>query len=73
MGYFQFGLCPNYKHTTQECLDEHLLKMVRPQDNVIEGITRYYPKDGNKVYEMRYRLPKMVCPHCVLQWRYISG
>lgn len=35
---------------------------------------RYYPKDGSKVYEMKYKLPpSFSCPHCVLQWRYISG
>ncbi|KRT86798.1 hypothetical protein AMK59_1451, partial [Oryctes borbonicus] len=73
MGYFEFGVCPNYKNTTQDCLDRNILKVLKPQENVDKAATRYYPKDENKVYEMRYRLPKMVCPHCVLQWRYRSG
>ncbi|CAG5046867.1 unnamed protein product [Parnassius apollo] len=36
--------------------------------------TRYYPKEGSLVYEMKYKLPdNLVCSHCVLQWRYIAG
>lgn len=67
-GYFQFSICPDFKNTSQDCLDQHVLKMARRPD-----ATKYYPTEGNKVYEMKYRLPKMPCQHCVLQWRYISG
>lgn len=74
MGYFTFSVCQNYKNTTQECLDKNILKNVKPQKGEDKALTRFYPKDGNKVYEMRYKLPDTInCPHCVLQWRYISG
>lgn len=72
-GYFTFALCSNYKNTTQDCLDKNILKLMKPQDTSRYSDVRYYPKEGNKVYEMKYRLPKISCPHCVLQWRYIAG
>lgn len=72
-GYFVFAMCPDYKNTTQKCLDKTILKLIKPQNNTDHGGTKYYPKDGNRVYEMKYRLPKKTCPHCVLQWRYIAG
>lgn len=72
-GYFEFGVCPDYKSTTQKCLDKNILKLVKPQENTDHNGVRYYPKEGNKVYEIKYRLPKKTCPHCVLQWRYIAG
>lgn len=31
MGYFTFTICEDYKNTTQECLDKHFLKTLRPQ------------------------------------------
>lgn len=47
---------------------------MKPQEGVDHGNIRYYPKEGNKVYEMKYRLPaKKSCDHCILQWRYIAG
>ncbi|CAK1589901.1 unnamed protein product [Parnassius mnemosyne] len=67
MGYFEFRVCEEPKATTQECLDKNVLI-----DNNNE--TRYYPKHGSVVYEMKYKLPdKLECSHCVLQWRYIAG
>ncbi|RZC00575.1 uncharacterized protein BDFB_010981, partial [Asbolus verrucosus] len=72
-GYFEFAICPDYKTTTQKCLDKNILKLVKPQENVDHNGVRYFPKEGNKVYEMKYRLPKKTCEHCVLQWRYIAG
>ncbi|XP_028138706.2 uncharacterized protein LOC114333082 isoform X1 [Diabrotica virgifera virgifera] len=72
-GYFEFAICPNYKTPTQECLDQNILTLVRPQENVEHKGVRYFPKEGNKVYEMKYKLPKKSCEHCVLQWRYIAG
>ncbi|XP_018579161.1 uncharacterized protein LOC108917166 [Anoplophora glabripennis] len=72
-GYFEFSLCPNYKAPTQECLSKNILKLVRPQEDVDHKNVRYFPKEGNKVYEMKYRLPKNSCEHCLLQWRYIAG
>lgn len=67
-GFFEFRVCEEPKGTTQECLDKNVLK--------IEGRdgTKFFPRDGNKVYEMKYRLPEgLECAHCVLQWRYIAG
>ncbi|XP_060533907.1 uncharacterized protein LOC132706543 [Cylas formicarius] len=72
-GYFEFSICPDFKYTTQACLDENKLKLVRPQEGVDHQGSRYFPKEGNKVYEMKYRLPKRTCKHCILQWRYIAG
>lgn len=66
-GYFEFRVCDEPKGTTQECLDKNVL--------TIDGsTTKFYPRDGNKVYEMKYQLPDdFECAHCVLQWRYIAG
>ncbi|XP_063929820.1 uncharacterized protein LOC135142089 [Zophobas morio] len=72
-GYFTFAICPNYKTTTQECLDKHILQLAKPQEGVDHQGIRFYPKAGNSVYEMKYRLPKKSCEHCILQWRYIAG
>ncbi|XP_017776785.1 PREDICTED: uncharacterized protein LOC108562829 [Nicrophorus vespilloides] len=72
-GFFEFSLCPNFKNATQECLARNILQLLKPQENVEHMSTRYFPKDGNKVYEMKYKLPKLTCPHCLLQWRYIAG
>ncbi|XP_025834194.1 uncharacterized protein LOC108744522 isoform X2 [Agrilus planipennis] len=72
-GYFIFSLCPDYKNTTQYCLDKNILTLAKPQSDVEHKSVKYYPKEGNRVYEIKYRLPKMSCEHCVLQWRYIAG
>ncbi|KAK4877772.1 hypothetical protein RN001_010278 [Aquatica leii] len=72
-GYFTFSVCPEYKNVTQECLDKNILKNTRSQDGLVYSDIRFYPRDGSKVYEMKYKLPKMQCSHCVLQWRYIAG
>lgn len=72
-GYFEFAICSDYKNASQECLDKNILKLVKPQDDVDHEGYKYYPKEGNKIYEMKYKLPKMACKHCLLQWRYIAG
>ncbi|KAF5280730.1 hypothetical protein FQA39_LY18013 [Lamprigera yunnana] len=72
-GHFTFSLCPDYKNGSQECLDKYMLKNARPQDGLAYNDVRYYPREGSKVYEMKYRLPNLSCPHCILQWRYIAG
>ncbi|KAL0867947.1 hypothetical protein ABMA27_008620 [Loxostege sticticalis] len=67
-GYFEFRICDEFKGTTQDCLDKNVLKLNGRDD------TKFYPRDGNKVYEMKYRLPEgFECSHCVMQWRYIAG
>ncbi|KAL3272128.1 hypothetical protein HHI36_022611 [Cryptolaemus montrouzieri] len=72
-GYFEFAICPDYKTPSQECFNKHILKLLKTQEGVDHKNFRYFPKEGNKVYEMKYRLPKKKCEHCVLQWRYIAG
>lgn len=67
-GFFEFKVCDDAKTTEQECLDKSVLHLEGRDE------TRYYPREGNKVYEMKYRLPDNVeCSHCVLQWKYIAG
>ncbi|GLV37061.1 uncharacterized protein CBL_02108 [Carabus blaptoides fortunei] len=74
-GHFEFRLCPNYRNTTQDCLDKYVLRLARMKSE--EGMDplgyRYFPRDGNKIYEIKYRLPDLSCSHCVLQWIYIAG
>ncbi|CAH2229460.1 jg20846 [Pararge aegeria aegeria] len=67
-GYFQFRICDNSSVSDQECMDKYVLSLEGRED------TKYYPKEGNKVYEMKYQLPEgLNCSHCVLQWKYIAG
>lgn len=71
-GHFEFRMCPNMENTTQDCLDQYVLERYTPDSKELE--TKFYPKDGNKIYEMQYKLPKdLLCDHCVMQWRYIAG
>lgn len=72
-GFFEFSICPDYKTASQDCLDKNILKLLKPQEGVDHQNSRYFPKEGNKVYEIKYRLPKKKCDHCLLQWRYIAG
>ena len=71
MGYFEFRLCPQNNPlvpASQSCLDRHLLE----QSNG-EG-ARYYPGDGNQVFDIRLKLPaNLTCSQCVLQWRYVAA
>ncbi|XP_072934233.1 uncharacterized protein [Epargyreus clarus] len=67
-GFFEFRVCEDHKDTTQECLDKNVLQLGGRNES------KFYPKEGNKIYEMKYRLPEgLECTHCVLQWRYIAG
>lgn len=67
-GYFEFRLCDEPSETTQDCLNKNVLKLAGRNG------TKFYPKDGNKIYEMKYHLPEdLECAHCVLQWRYLAG
>ncbi|KAJ8676581.1 hypothetical protein QAD02_012368 [Eretmocerus hayati] len=69
-GYFEFRTCGmKYRNqeVNQECLDENLLT----GDN---GTARYYPGEGNRIFEAEYKLPDgLTCAWCVFQWRYIAG
>ncbi|XP_017846141.1 uncharacterized protein LOC108602518 isoform X2 [Drosophila busckii] len=75
MGYFEFRLCPT-PSGKQACLDEHVLPIMsgspsQPGANDLD--TRFYPRNGSRIYEMKARLPDMLCNQCVLQWRYVAG
>ncbi|XP_019555760.2 uncharacterized protein LOC109425025 [Aedes albopictus] len=76
MGYFEFRICDNVK-AQQECLDQHPLKILSgtpsiPHPNDLE--TRFYPRNGSRIYEMKAELPQSFqCTNCVIQWKYIAG
>lgn len=59
-GFFEFRLCSNYRNTTQECLDRKVLRLASSYKTGYNkgpdplGI-KFYPRDGNKIYEMRYK------------------
>ncbi|XP_043064454.1 uncharacterized protein LOC108100432 isoform X2 [Drosophila ficusphila] len=75
MGYFEFRLCPN--HTAKQlCLDQNILTILdgspsQPYSSDLD--TRFYPRNGSRIYEIYARLPNFSCDHCVLQWRYVAG
>ncbi|XP_023318551.1 uncharacterized protein LOC106655600 isoform X2 [Trichogramma pretiosum] len=70
MGYFEFRTCPmtyNNREVNQECLDRYVLR----GEN---GTARYYPGEGNRIFEAYYKLPDgLTCAQCVFQWRYVAG
>ncbi|XP_062562175.1 uncharacterized protein LOC134225820 [Armigeres subalbatus] len=76
MGYFEFRICDNVK-AQQDCLDQHPLKILSgtpsiPHPNDLE--TRFYPRNGSRIYEMKAELPQnFQCTNCVIQWKYIAG
>lgn len=68
MGYFEFRICNDPASNEQDCMDKHVLHLQGKED------TKFYPKEGNAIYEMKYQLPEgLQCEHCVLQWKYIAG
>ncbi|XP_047538540.1 uncharacterized protein LOC125072076 [Vanessa atalanta] len=67
-GYFEFRVCDDPKATDQDCMDKSILHLEGKAE------TKYYPREGNRIYEMKYQLPdNLECTHCVMQWRYIAG
>lgn len=57
--YFEFRLCPDIK-AKQDCLDKHVLKLLSgtpsvPQPNDLN--TRFYPRNGSRIYEIKAKLP----------------
>ncbi|CAD7092479.1 unnamed protein product [Hermetia illucens] len=76
MGYFEFRVCPD-PNGKQVCLDKHVLKILggTPSVHNPEDLdTRFYPRNGSRIYEMKARLPGgLKCTNCLLQWRYIAG
>lgn len=58
--YFEFRLCPNAK-AKQDCLDKHVLELLGgspsvPQPNDLK--TRFYPRNGSRIYEIKAKLPE---------------
>lgn len=58
--YFEFRICDNV-YAKQECLDKHLLRLVSgvpsvPQPNDLN--TRFYPRNGSRIYEIKGQLPQ---------------
>ncbi|XP_034138425.1 uncharacterized protein LOC117590150 isoform X3 [Drosophila guanche] len=75
MGYFEFRLCdkPGAK---QACLDKNILHILGgspAQPSPADMDTRFYPRNGSRIYEIKARLPELTCTQCVLQWRYVAG
>ncbi|GAB0099247.1 uncharacterized protein DMENIID0001_150970 [Sergentomyia squamirostris] len=75
-GYFEFRVCPDVSGK-QDCLDENLLEILSGSPavvNVDDASTRFYPRNGSRVYEIRARLPQdLKCESCLLQWIYVAG
>ncbi|KAH8249823.1 hypothetical protein KR038_002243, partial [Drosophila bunnanda] len=75
MGYFEFRLCPK-PNAKQSCLDQNVLPIMGgfpSQPSPTDLRSRFYPRNGSRIYEIKARLPDLSCNHCVLQWRYIAG
>ncbi|XP_058824278.1 uncharacterized protein LOC131684983 [Topomyia yanbarensis] len=76
MGYFEFRICDSVK-AQQDCLDKHLMKILSgtpsvPNPNDLK--TRFYPRNGSRIYDMKAELPQdLQCTSCVIQWKYIAG
>lgn len=57
--YFEFRLCPELA-AKQDCLDKHLLELTggtpsMPLPNDLS--TRFYPRNGSRIYEIKGKLP----------------
>ncbi|KAH8292653.1 hypothetical protein KR044_003359, partial [Drosophila immigrans] len=75
MGYFEFRLCPK-PSAKQSCFDANLLQIISGSPSLhtpTDLDTRFYPRNGSRIYEIKAQLPGMLCNQCVLQWRYIAG
>lgn len=75
MGYFEFRLCPK-PNAKQSCLDENVLEILSgspSQRSPTDLDTRFYPRNGSRIYEIKAQLPEILCNQCVLQWRYVAG
>ncbi|EDW37968.1 GL12291 [Drosophila persimilis] len=75
MGYFEFRLCDD-PGAKQACLDKNILHILggspaHPSPADLDS--RFYPRNGSRIYEIKARLPEMTCNQCVLQWRYVAG
>lgn len=60
MGYFEFRLCDDI-NARQKCLDKNLLKIISGSPFISfpnDVSTRFYPRNGSRIYEIRAQLPK---------------
>lgn len=60
MGYFEFRLCDDI-NARQKCLDKNLLKILSGSPFISfpnDLSTRFYPRNGSRIYEIRAQLPK---------------
>lgn len=66
-GYFKFSVCPRSR-PTQACLDSHVLH------NAADRSDKWWlGRKREGVHVMRFRLPRIRCDRCVLQWHYVTG
>ncbi|XP_058447916.1 uncharacterized protein LOC131428200 [Malaya genurostris] len=76
MGYFEFRICDSVK-AQQDCLDKHLMKILSGTPSVTNPNdlkTRFYPRNGSRIYDMKAELPEdLQCSNCVIQWKYVAG
>lgn len=59
MGYFEFRVCPELA-ASQSCLDKHLLELMGGTPSVPQPSdlsTRFYPRNGSRIYEITGKLP----------------
>ena len=59
--YFEFRLCPD-PNAKQDCLDKNVLPILGgspslPAEGDLE--TRFYPRNGSRIYEIKAKLPGM--------------
>lgn len=66
-GRWSLRLCTKPDDVTQRCFDTILLRRA-------DGKGPFTPVPGEAyVFNVRYRLPKVKCSRCVLQWTYETG
>ncbi|XP_064596497.1 uncharacterized protein LOC135463108 [Liolophura sinensis] len=70
-GWFEFRLCPHNDNTseaTQECLDQHVLKIAGGSSTRTTVYSNIYN------YNIQLQLPNdLTCERCVFQWKYQTG
>lgn len=60
MGYFEFRVCPELA-AKQGCLDKHLLELMSGTPSMAQPgdlATRFYPRNGSRIYEIKGALPE---------------
>lgn len=66
-GRWSLRLCTNPNEVTQRCFDRNLLRRADGK-----GPFTIVPWDVSN-FKVKYRLPKVRCSRCVLQWSYETG